>query len=83
MNIEYFELPTYWACALVNNDNSDFGPEEEASLDSFVQWMQSTYGQCWCLNVEDDARFSRYHDASRFGVLACDVTTFAFDVSCR
>lgn len=81
--IEYFELPVYWASAFVNGDNSGYTTEDINQIDAFTQWMVEEYGQCWCLDMEEDHWFSEQHDATRFGVLACDVATFAFDVTKR
>lgn len=77
------ELPRDWACALVNGDESGLEDDDQSALDMFVDWMIAKYGQCWCVNVSDDdgGDFRRYHDATEFGVLACDVATFTFDIT--
>lgn len=82
MQIEYFDLPSHWASALVNGDETGLEHEDERALGRFVDWMVAEYGACHCLaSIEDDVGFARHHDATRFGVLACDVSTFAFDVT--
>jgi len=43
--------------------------------------MTEEYGSCWTIDCTNDPHFKRYHDATRFGVLACDVLDFTFDVS--
>ena len=75
-------LPRHWACALINGDETMFDNEEQAQFDAFVEWMISKYGKCWCAcdDIDDDDDFRRYHDATDFGVLACDVATFTFDI---
>lgn len=83
MEIEYFELPSHWVSAFVLGDNSGYDADDIKQIDAFTQWMVNEYGQCWCLDVEEEYGFSRYHDATRFGALACDVSTFAFDVTKR
>lgn len=82
MNIEYFELPVHWASALINGDDSLDESETEA-FDAFCNWMEEEYGQCWCLDVDEDTSFTQWHDARDFGVLACEVSRFAFDVTAR
>lgn len=83
MEIEYFELPTHWACALINGDESGLGESDNQEVGRFIKWMISEYGQCRCLDVDHDHWFSSFHDATRFGTLACDVSLFAFDVTKR
>ena len=77
------ELPVDWAVALINSDETGLEDDDQAALDAFVDWMLSKYGKCWCVNVSDDesGNFKHYHDASEFGVLACDVATFTFDIT--
>lgn len=76
-------LPRHWACALINGDDDGFDPNEERSYRRFVNWMIDAYGACWCVGIDDDESgdFRRYHDATEFGALACDVATFTFDVT--
>ena len=81
MQIEYLELPTYWASALINDDYSGLEDDDANALDAFVSYMIKVYGKCWCIDVQDDSNFAKYHDAHAFGVLACDVSTYAFDVT--
>ena len=78
---ETFELPVHWATALMYGDESNLDESEVESIESFIDWMEEKYGACWLLNVDDESWFSRYHDASDFGVLACEVTNFTFDVT--
>jgi len=83
-----FDLPAFWASALINGDYSSFELDETTEnldqLDAFTNYMFETYGQCWCLTCSDDEdNFKWYHDASRFGVLACNVLTYTFDITDR
>ena len=83
MELEYYELPAYWASALINGDESGLTEEDEKPFDSFVHYMIAVHGQCWCVDVSDDesGNFKRWHDATEFGGLPCDVATFTFDVT--
>lgn len=86
MVIEEFDLPVYWASALINGDSSGMDDGDEKSLHLFTDWMVGEYGQCWCLSVEGhdyDGDFRKYHDAEAFGVLPCNVATYSFDVTKR
>ena len=85
MNIEKFDLPDFWASALINGDTSGMNDDDEKSLDAFADWMVKEYGSCWCLTVANDegGDFRTYHDANRFGVLACNVLEYSFDVTKR
>jgi len=75
------ELPSHWASALINSDDSGLDEFEIESLDAFTEWMLDHYGQCVCIDVEDGSFFSSWHDASNFNVLPCDVSVFTFDVT--
>lgn len=72
------ELPSHWACALINADESGMDDEEVAALEAFTADMVKTYGSCHCVDVSEDTSFSRWHDAAQYGVLACDTATFTF-----
>jgi hypothetical protein len=54
-----------------------------AALCAFTQWMLDEYDSCHCVDMGESVGFVRYHDARRFGVLACDVAPFIFDVTPR
>lgn len=85
MKIETYDLPDFWAACLINGDESGMTERDMKALNAFVQEMQQTYGHCSCLTCSDDdgGDFRRYHDATRFGVLACNVLTYSFDVTPR
>ena len=75
-------LPTFWASALINGDTSGMSDEDEAALNMLTGHMLDHYGKCWCISCsEDEGDFRTYHDARQYGVLACDVLTYTFDVS--
>ena len=83
MDVLELELPTHWAVALVNGDESGMDVWEIKELRQFEKHMVSEFGACWCLDVGADSWFQTCHDATRFGVLACEVSTFSFDVTKR
>jgi len=83
MQIETFQLPDFWASALINGDISGLSDEDEQALEAFTNSMIKDYGSCWAIDCTDEAHFSKFHDASSFGVLACDVLKFSFDVTKR
>jgi len=81
MQIETFDLPDFWASALINGDTSGLTDNDEQALNAFTEFMIAEYGSCWALDCSEEPSFMRWHDAARFGVLACDVLTFSFDVT--
>jgi hypothetical protein len=81
MKLEYYELPIYWASALVNGDESGLTEEDQKALAKFTKFMVKVYGHCTCVDVEDDVYFKPYHDATQFGVLAADCAMYSFDVT--
>lgn len=84
MQIEEYILPTHWASALINGDDSGLEGADECALDRFISDMLAEHGAVHCLDMSnDDIGFMRYHDAQPYGVLACDCSTFSFDVTPR
>ena len=83
MEVLELELPSFWACALVNSDESGMDDRDIKKLRGFEKHMTAEFGSCWCLDVGADSWFQTCHDATRFGVLACEVSTFSFDVTKR
>ena len=75
-----FTLPDFWADPLINGDDSGMEEDDCVALDAFVEFMVGEYGSCQCLDVANDSNFMRNHDASDFGVLACDASTFTFAI---
>ena len=83
MKIETYTLPAYWATALINDDTSHFKYEDEKPFQAFCAYMLSKHGNNWPLDCSKEPQFMTYHDARRFGVLACDVLNYTFDVTPR
>jgi hypothetical protein len=81
MITETFTLPTHWASALNYGEMDGLEDEDVESIEAFTQDMVSKYGLCLCLEVSNDRWFQHRHDASSYGILACDVSTFTFDVT--
>lgn len=69
------ELPTFWACPLAYGDTSGLTDEDEAALDAFI----ADNPNLSFASIEDgEGSFRWRHDASRYGVLACNVADFVF-----
>ena len=77
------ELPAFWASALINGDVSGLDDEAEIALDKFTAYMVAEHGQCWAVDVSEEPSFTQWHDAKCYGVLACDVCVYTFDVTPR
>jgi len=77
---ETYELPSHWACALMYGDLDSLSDED---LEVLEEWeADQKFATFICVNVESDdgGDFRRYHDATPYGGLACDVATYTFDV---
>jgi len=81
ISTEQYELPVYWASALINGDESGLEEDDLKALRDFERYMITVHGKCWCLDVEEDSWFSSHHDATRYGILACDVALYTFDTT--
>jgi uncharacterized protein (DUF488 family) len=81
MKLVEYTLPQFWAVALMNDDTSHFEGDDQECFDRFVAYMLDEHRSCRCVDVKDDGEFLTWHDARDFGVLACDVATFVFDVT--
>lgn len=66
-------LPSFWASALVNGDESGFSDEDSEALEA---WLTHE-GVGSCVDVGQEESFSSFHDA-RFYVLPCDCLEFTF-----
>lgn len=75
-----YTLPTYWASALINGDESGLEQEDQDALGAFIQHMLQEHGQCHCVDCTEEPEFTRYHDARPYGVLACDCLEYTFHV---
>ena len=81
MITETYILPTHWACALNYGEMDGLEDEEIEAIEAFEKYMIKRYGGCWCLEVSSDRWFQHTHDASGYGVLATDVSTYTFDIT--
>ena len=72
------ELPDFWATALFNDDTSGFEYEDEKPFQDFCEWMLKNYGTSEPVDMKEEGHFATYHDAKRFGVLACNVHEYTF-----
>jgi hypothetical protein len=80
MTFEQYTLPTHWATALMYGDEDSLTDEDLEHLNAFVDAQPFTMFHCVDVEDNESGDFRRYHDATAFGVLACDVSTFTFDV---
>jgi hypothetical protein len=81
MKVTTMILPTHWASAFVNGDLTGYESDDLEAIRMFTDDMVHEYGRCWCIDVTDDEGFLRYHDAQPYNVLACDCSTFVFDIT--
>ena len=81
MQTVQYTLPAHWAVALINGDITGYEESEIDQIDAFEEYLNKRH-LCgpYCIDVEEDSWFTSHHDASKFGVLACDVSVFTFDV---
>ena len=79
---ETFELilPAHWACALVNGDpvNPDIDEAAEAEEEAFMCFCANELHNADCVDVSEESFFSKYHDATGYGILAGTCATFTF-----
>ena len=78
MNTLTLELPYHWAVALVNGDESGMEDDDIKALEEFTTYMVNKYDRCDCVDVGEEYYFKNYHDATHYGILACDVAEFTF-----
>ena len=74
------ELPEFWGAPLVNDDTTGLDADDEKALNKFTAWMVEEYGQCLCVGVDYEVDFMNEHDATEFGVLACNTLQFTFQI---
>lgn len=78
--VEYI-LPTHFACALINSDESGLEESDSEALNRFVEDMVKEYGMFHCIDVDEEGEgFLKYHDLQPYGVLACDCAKFTFQI---
>lgn len=80
MNTEKLTLPGHWACALFYGDLSGYEDDDLEAIRRFTDDMVRQYGQCFAISCDVDVGFMRYHDAKKYGVLACDCSEYTFDI---
>ena len=75
--IEYL-LPTSWACALINGDESGYEDDEIELITKFCDDVVADYGHAHfsCGNLDEESGFCAYHDAWYLMPLAADCATF-------
>lgn len=76
MKTQTYTLPAFWACALINADESGM---EDADIQAMNEWLD-TEKPGYCLDCSEESFFTKWHDASEF-VLACDCLEFTFGVA--
>ena len=71
-----FVLPEFWLPALVNGDTTGLDEEDERALDAFLADLPA---DAYCVGTDDsEASFCTRHDATRYGVLACNCVDVRF-----
>ena len=71
MKTESYVLPSHWASALINDDESGLSYEDSLELEDFCKDLGP------CLDVTNEEEFSWYNDANNLGG---SVATFHFQV---
>lgn len=71
-----YTLPTYWASSLVNDDPTGLTDEDERSIEDFFADNPNLH----CVDISEDYEFARWHDATPYGVPACEVSQYTFQV---
>ena len=76
-------LPDFWASAIINNDKLGLEDEDIEKLNDFIEyWKDDIYIDRADIPSDENAciesHFMKYHDAQRFGVLACDCFEYIF-----
>ena len=75
-----YELPSYWASALINDDWTGYDDDEAQHIIDVLGWLGLR--SYFCLDVADDHGFRRspsYYPAS-YGLLDGDYSTFMFQL---
>ena len=73
MKTETYELPAFWASALINDDWTGLEDEDESALKAWLEAFEPGY----CIDVSDEPFFTKWHDAQEY-VLACDGLVYTF-----
>ena len=80
IRFETYELPAHWACALMYGDLDGLSDEDLEVLEEWEADQRFSTFICVDIESDDSGDFRRYHDATPYGGLACDVATYTFDV---
>lgn len=75
MKTETYELPAFWASALINGDWTGLEDEDESALKAWLEAFEPGY----CVDVSDEPFFKLRHDAWQY-VLACDCLVYTFQI---
>jgi hypothetical protein len=68
------EVPAHWLGAIINDDETGFDDSgDEEDYRNYRAFCAGELSDWSVLGYEEDAEFSRCHDASAYGVLACNV----------
>lgn len=81
MRFETFYLPAHWAAPLINDDHTGLDDDELGAVAKFSDDVRRMFGRCHCVTVRSQNNFTKWHDAAKYGVLACNVDEFYFDTS--
>lgn len=70
---ETYELPAFWASALINHDWTGLEDEDAEAL---LLWLEDVAPD-YCIDVSDEPFFTKWHDAQKYA-LACDCLVYTF-----
>ena len=74
MQTATYDLPASWASALFYGDFTYLGEEDEEALIQLIEGEQLPDP----LSCSDEPFFTKSHDATPYGVLACNCLTYTF-----
>ena len=76
MSIEttVYTLPSHWACALINDDQTGLEVDDIVQLNQFMRGE----GLGAPLDISEEGHFCVFHDARGYGVLPCDCSDYTF-----
>ena len=68
------QIPSHWLSAIVNGDESSFDYyEDEEDYAAYQAFCKEEIPTGAVVSLAEESYFSKFHDASPYGVLACDV----------
>ena len=79
-----YTVPEHWICAIINGDESSFDyydhPEDYAAYEAFCEHeVRNAIVEV----TGDESHFATWHDATNYGVLACNVFDCLFHYPIR